>query len=538
MKIFNFAIAQINSHLGNFIFNANKIIFFIKKAQQNNTNLIVFPEMSLIGYPPEDLIFKNHFIKQTKKHLKTIIKNCHNIIVVIGTITKKSNIFYNSAIIIENCKIKKYYHKQILPNKDVFDEKRYFKKGKKLGIIKTYIGNLGISICEDIWVQKSPIDKQTHQDNINILINISASPYHSKKIKKRYQIIKKKAKKTNKTIFYCNLIGGQDELLFDGQSLVVNKKGVIIKKAQKFKEDIIFVQTKNNNCNLNKKINNNIEDIYNALVLGTRDYIVKNNFKSVLIGLSGGIDSALTATIATDAIGSQNVFTINMPSIFTNQDSLLDSQLLAKNLSLNYTIIKIDNLFQMFLHILNLNTHKQPENNILGTTHQNLQARIRGCILMTLSNQFNMLILNTSNKSELAIGYSTLYGDTIGGFSVLKDIYKTIVYKLCNNKNSKKDFNLIPKNIITKEPSGELYNNQKDINYFLHYNYLDKILTLLIEEELSIKKIINKGFNKKNVKNILYLIYKSEYKRKQIPIGLKITTKAFGKGWKIPITKY
>ncbi|PMP76800.1 MAG: NAD+ synthase [Sulfurihydrogenibium sp.] len=568
MKKIRVALGQINTVLGDFDYNLNKILDYTKEAEKLEADIIVFPELALTGYPPEDLVLKQSFIEKNTEYIKRLSQNVGNIVVIVGFIDKQEDI-YNAAAIIHKGEIKGIYHKQYLPNYGVFDEKRYFQEGKKLTILQIENYKFGISICEDIWYPENPINTYSIE-GCEIIFNLNASPYSEGKPRKREELLKVRSRDNLVSIVYVNLVGGQDELVFDGNSLILNPDGEILAKGKPFEEDLIVAdidleeifrrQLKDNrlkNLRSNYKRQENVEIInldynlkdkktyiqrklypeisdvesnYKALVLGLRDYINKNGFKKVVLGLSGGIDSSLVATIAVDALGSENVKGVLMPSPYTSKESIEDALELSKNLNIQTFTIPITNLFEAYLkEFSEIFKDLKPD-----TTEENLQARIRGNILMALSNKFGWIVLSTGNKSEMSVGYSTLYGDMVGGFAVLKDVLKTKVYELCRYRNliSK----VIPDRVLTKPPSAELRPNQTDEAELAPYPILDQIIKLYVEEDYPVEDIIKLGFDEKVVKKIVKLIDTNEYKRRQSPIGIKITERAFGKDRRMPIT--
>ncbi|MGC9188540.1 MAG: NAD+ synthase [Sulfurihydrogenibium sp.] len=568
MKKIRVALGQINTVLGDFDYNLNKILDYIKEAEKLEADIIVFPELALTGYPPEDLVLKQSFIEKNTEYIKRLSQNVGNIVVIVGFIDKQEDI-YNAAAIIHKGEIKGIYHKQYLPNYGVFDEKRYFQEGKKLTILQIENYKFGISICEDIWYPENPINTYSIE-GCEIIFNLNASPYSEGKPRKREELLKVRSRDNLVSIVYVNLVGGQDELVFDGNSLILNPDGEILAKGKPFEEDLIVAdidleeifrrQLKDNrlkNLRSNYKRQENVEIInldynlkdkkthiqrklypeisdvesnYKALVLGLRDYINKNGFKKVVLGLSGGIDSSLVATIAVDALGSENVKGVLMPSPYTSKESIEDALELSKNLNIQTFTIPITNLFEAYLkEFSEIFKDLKPD-----TTEENLQARIRGNILMALSNKFGWIVLSTGNKSEMSVGYSTLYGDMVGGFAVLKDVLKTKVYELCRYRNSISK--VIPDRVLTKPPSAELRPNQTDEAELAPYPILDQIIKLYVEEDYPVEDIIKLGFDEKLVKKIVKLIDTNEYKRRQSPIGIKITERAFGKDRRMPIT--
>jgi len=551
------ACAQINCTVGDLEGNCKKIIEYIQKAEKLGVDIISFPELTITGYPPEDLLLKPKFIKDNLEKLKKLARNVFDIVTVVGFVDRQSKNIYNSVAIIYNREIKGIYHKMFLPNYGVFDEMRYFKQGTTPFVFKFGRVIFGANICEDIWHKDGPTRLQS-LSGASLILNISASPYYVGKVKERENIIKNQAKDNSVFIAYTNLVGGQDELVFDGQSLVVDSNGKIIARAEAFKEDLLIVdlnisaiKTKltektimivDKVLSLSKKPPippipkkqikslEPINEIYQGLILGLKDYVIKNGFQKVVIGLSGGIDSSLVATLAVDALGKDNVIGIFMPSKYNSQQSKIDAELLAKNLGIKFITVPIDSILKVYLITL--------DEEFIGTekdiTEENLQARIRGNILMAFSNKFGYLVLTTGNKSEMACGYATLYGDMAGGFAPLKDLLKTFVYKIAEWRNKIKS--VIPENVFIKAPTAELKENQKDEDILPPYNLLDKILHYYIEEDKSIEEIISSGFDKKIVLKVINMVDKTEYKRRQSPPGIKITHKAFGKDRRMPIT--
>lgn len=546
------ACGQVNTTVGDLTGNAGKIIDFIKKAQESGIDIIAFPELSITGYPPEDLLLKKSFVEDNIKILKSIASETDDIVAIVGFVDMVQSNIYNAAAIMNQRKIKAVYHKILLPNYGVFDEKRYFAPGDTGPVFKLQIQNtgciFGISICEDIWHHNGPTGKQA-KSGASFIININASPYHMEKLKEREKIAINQAKNNHLYMIYTNLVGGQDELVFDGQSFVVSPSGKIISRAQAFEEQLLITDIEIEA----RKFRNNVqlvikpkkkepvpvfvakhlpveEEVYRALVLGLKDYTEKNGFTKVVIGLSGGIDSALVATIAVDAMGKEKVKGVFMPSRFTSEQSDIDAKQLAENLGIELIGIPIDEIFSSYLRTLE-QCFKDTEPDI---TEENIQARIRGNLLMALSNKFGYLVLTTGNKSEISTGYATLYGDMAGGFAVLKDVPKTLVYQLALYRNSQGK--VIPDSIINKEPTAELRPNQKDTDTLPPYEILDKILKMYVEENRSVASIIKSGFEKTIVRKVIKMVDKSEYKRRQAPPGIKITPRSFGKDRRMPIT--
>lgn len=541
-----FFLAQLNITVGDINGNKNLIIHKIKEASRAGADIIIFPEMTITGYPPEDLLHKKRFVDSNLKALKEIAYETRGITAVVGYVNSKKDGLYNSAAVLVDGKIQVSYDKINLPNYGVFDEKRYFKAGNKGLIFKVKGAKLGLSICEDLWQPCTVLEKQ--KGKMDFLINMSASPYHMEKWKERTDVFKKQAKKYGAVIVYCNLIGGQDELVFDGHSLVINSKGSILLHGPQFKEkDMIFELPSNNKIKY-EKLQVNVEkakilqpekyepfsleeEVYEALVMGTHDYVKKNGFKKVVLGLSGGIDSALVAVIAADALGTENVNLVFMPSKFSSVESHDDAEQLSKNLKIKMKNIGIQETVDTLLEHLK----DEFKGTKTDTTEENLQARIRGNINMALSNKFNWLVLTTGNKSEMSTGYATLYGDMAGGFAVIKDVPKTLVYKISKMINNKAGKQLIPENIINKAPTAELKFNQKDSDSLPEYEVLDKIIEDYVENDKTYGDLKGK-YDDEILRRVIRLIDINEYKRRQAPPGIKITPKAFGRDRRMPIT--
>ncbi|MFH1709552.1 MAG: NAD+ synthase [bacterium] len=520
------ALAQIDPCVGDLRGNSKKIIDHINKAKKQNADLVVFPELAITGYPPEDLLLKPQFISDNLQCLEDIVKQSKGIGVYVGFVDRAEKEIFNAGAFIDNGKVVKVYRKNNLPNYGVFDEKRYFKEGTQPAVVNFRGVKIGLGICEDIWVEEGPY-KNEAKAGAKIILNINASPYHVGKIRDRKKTLKKRALSTKAHIVYVNMVGGQDELVFDGGSMVVNSKGKLIASASQYKEELLIVDDKGGDISPELDM---LSEVYEALVLGVRDYVEKNKFGGAIIGISGGIDSALTAAIACDALEKGRIHTIFMPSQYTVKQSLDDSTLVAKNLGVKMDIIPIKDIFSQYLSTLSPNFRGKPAD----IAEENLQARIRGNILMALSNKFGWLVLNTGNKSETSTGYCTLYGDMAGGFSVLKDIPKTLAYKLVDWRNRKKT--VIPRSIIKRPPTAELRPNQKDQDTLPPYEMLDPIIKAYVEENKDIKQIVAKGFDKAVVSKVISMVDRSEYKRRQSAPGTRITPRAFGKDWRLPIT--
>ena len=557
-KTIRIAGAQKSFPVGAIQKNKQTILDCFESAEEKEADILIFPELALTGYPPEDLLLRESFVGKNFAVLEELAEFSSSTSGVVGFVDrnlddnhtdKQKRDIANAAAIIQNGDVKGIYHKCFLPNYSVFDEARYFAKGNNPGNVFWYedIG-IGISICEDIWIEDGPSSQQV-ENGASLIININASPYDQNKSDLRTELVVNQAKKLGVPIIYLNMVGGQDELVFDGGSFVVDGKGEILYQAQQFEEEIFYIdldlevkeqpkgpilEIRQKGSELNPlqsaQLLSKNESLYSALKLGLFDYVSKNNFEKVLVGLSGGIDSALTATIAVDALGSNNVVGVALPSKYNKEESLVDARLLAENLDIEFKVIEIEEIVNIFR-----NTLKESVNDELGPiTDENIQSRVRGNILMALSNQTGAMVVSTGNKSEMAVGYSTLYGDLAGGFALLKDLYKTEVYNLANFRNSISS--VIPQNTIDKEPSAELRPDQFDKDSLPEYELLDEILRMYIEEDSSSEKIISKGIDENIVYDVLSKVDRNEYKRKQVAPGVKLTEKAFGKDRRMPIT--
>ncbi len=527
MKI---ALIQINCIVGDIKGNAAKILGFATQAKIAGASLVVTPELALCGYPPEDLLFRDDFNMACEQALASLAAQLPNITLLIGHPHQANGKLYNAASVVENGKITATYHKQCLPNYSVFDEERYFEAGTSPLVFSHKGIKFGVIICADGW-ETAPAAK-AKQAGAEFLLALNASPYHMDKLETRYEVLKARVAETNLPIVYCNLVGGQDELVFDGGSFVLNSLGQITQQLPSFEEALDFIEIENN-APIPKKLEKShslVANVYSALRLGLADYVNKNGFPSVVLGLSGGIDSALTLALAVDALGADRVKVVLMSSEFTASISVDDAIEMANLVGVKYSQIPISPLFEHFKSTLADEFAGMPED----TTEENLQARIRGMLLMALSNKFGSIVLTTGNKSEMAVGYSTLYGDMAGGFSLLKDVPKTLVYKLAEYRNSIS--HVIPTRIITRPPSAELRADQKDQDSLPPYDILDAIMQAYVEDDLSRNAIIQLGFSEKDVNRVTSLIDRNEYKRRQAPVGVRITERGFGKDRRYPIT--
>lgn len=539
MKI---ALAQLNYHVGNFENNTSKIIEHIIKAKTDGADLVVFAELAVCAYPPLDFLEFADFEKRCTDAIEIIASHCKGIAAIIGVPTvnpvlEGKNLF-NSACFIADGKIKNIISKTLLPTYDVFDEYRYFEPNRKFNCIELNGRKIALTICEDLWnVEDDPLYIHSPMEELikekpEIIINIAASPFDYKHASQRKAILKRNALQYQLPIVYVNHVGAQTEIIFDGGSIVMNANGEVVKELKYFEEDYFIEDTTNKlqTSNLKSQISNlKPELIYHALILGIKDYFQKMGFKKAVLGLSGGVDSALVTMLAADALGAENILPVMMPSEFSSDHSVADSIHLCKNLNIKEELISIKDTYSQYLNALKPQFKDLPFN----VTEENLQARIRGTLLMALSNKFGNILLNTSNKSELAVGYGTLYGDMCGGLSVIGDLYKTEVYELCNYIN--RDREIIPQNILTKPPSAELRPGQKDSDSLPDYDTLDKVLHAYIEQRKGPQEIIDMGFDEALVKRILKMVNANEYKRKQFAPILRVSSKAFGLGRRMPI---
>jgi NAD+ synthase (glutamine-hydrolysing) len=551
-NITRIAMAQINCTVGDLNGNSAKIVEWLKKAEAAGADIAVFPELAITGYPPEDLLLKPKFIADNIEALNKVVRAVGDTIAVVGFVDQAGEDIYNAAAVIYKGEIKGIYHKVFLPNYGVFDEKRYFKAGAKPRIFSVGNINFGVNICEDIWHKDGPVREQA-ATGAKLILNINSSPYHMGKIKEREELIKREARDNAVFIAYANMVGGQDELVFDGRSMMVDPTGRIISRAEAFKEDLPIADIDvpagkagsidaiaitdalkgKERTPISKKEAVALDpaaEVYQALSLGLTDYVKKNGFKKVVIGLSGGIDSAMVAAVASDSLGKENVTGVFMPTRYSSSESEKDASRLADNLGIKFMTISIEHIYKLYLTAF--------ETLFAGAkgdvTEENIQARIRGNILMALSNKFGWLVLTTGNKSEMSTGYATLYGDMAGGLAVIKDVPKTLVYKLALYRNSLGK--VIQDSILTKEPTAELRPGQKDSDTLPPYEILDPIIKAYVEEDSSPADIIDMGFEKNMVAKVISLIDKSEYKRRQSPPGIKITPKAFGRDRRMPVT--
>ena len=576
MRTFRLAMAQVNATVGDFDGNTERIISAIQDARDLGADLIAFPELALPGYPPEDLLLKPQFIRENRNRLRLIAADCKGIAAIVGFIDSDSDI-YNAAAVISDGEIVGTYRKMYLPNYGVFDEDRYFAAGTDCPVYVINGTPVGVNICEDIWYATGPAVVQ-RAAGAELIVNINGSPFHAGKRAFREKMLATRAADNGLFVAYVNLVGGQDELVFDGGSLIFAPDGEIIAEAAQFEEQLLVADLevesvfrsrlrdprtrKERGADLTHigrpvsvavseyyenpdkptigsadKTSLTVEplsdtaEVYAALTLGTRDYVRKCGFGKVLIALSGGIDSTLVAAVAADALGGENVVGIAMPSRFSSEGSVLDATELAENLGIELWTIPIEDAFSAYLQTL---AHRF-EGTESGVAEENMQSRIRGNLIMAVSNKFNWLVLTTGNKSEMATGYATIYGDMAGGYAVIKDVPKQLVYELCRYRNTIGNSPVIPQSVIDKPPSAELRADQKDEDSLPPYSILDPILKAYVEDDFSFDDIVAMGYDSDTVKQIITLVDRNEYKRRQSPPGIKITPRNFGRDRRMPI---
>ena len=570
---FRMALAQFNPVVGDLPGNRSRIIDWMAEAAEAGCDLIAFPELALTGYPPEDLLLRRQFVADQREQLQAIAAASGDCLCVVGCVDELQGRLYNAAALLHRGEMIGAYHKVHLPNYSVFDEERYFEAGRRPLVLDLNALRIGVSICEDIWIEESVVEAEALLGGADLLLNISASPFHSHKGDERLELMQARARRTGSIVAYLNLIGGQDELVFDGRSLVVAADGRLLAAGGGFQEDFVVVDLPLEEFATLRRararlatpaaaldppqllavpwsprtrpegrpepraivpVKNEAEEIYQALLLGLRDYTRKNGFAKVTLGLSGGIDSALVTVLAVDALGADQVVAVTMPSRFSSSGSVTDSEELARNLGIRLHTLPIAPALTAYEEMLaELFAGRAPD-----VAEENLQARIRGNLLMALSNKFGWMVLVTGNKSEVSVGYCTIYGDMAGGFSPLKDVYKTAVYALCEYRNKLAGYDLIPRAIISKPPSAELRPDQTDQQSLPPYDLLDAVLELYVEKEMGAAEIIAQGFDGEMVRRVARLVDFAEYKRRQGAPGIKITPRAFGKDRRMPITNH
>ncbi|MDW3096332.1 MAG: NAD+ synthase [Gammaproteobacteria bacterium] len=528
------AISQLNFLVGDVEGNCEKIITSIRDAKSRlNVDCIIFSELALTGYPPEDLLYRSNVLRRVEMAISKIEEETAGITVILGSPWTEDDTQYNAAIVIQDNHVLAKYYKIALPNYDVFDEKRYFVSGASACVVDIKGVLLGLTICEDIWSAEPA--RLTAEAGAQVVININASPYHVGKQVQRESEVAKRVQENDLPVIYVNQVGGQDELVFDGGSFAMDRHQNIVIRAFECEQNLSLVEFDKNVEDLVmhrpvRPLRSDHETVYKVLVYGLQEYVNKNGFNGGLIGLSGGIDSALVLALAVDALGAEKVHAVMMPSKYTSEMSLEDARELAQNFGVKYSVVEIDSLVNAFEGSLGSLFDGVKKD----TTEENIQARIRGVLLMALSNKFGQMVISTGNKSEMAVGYATLYGDMAGGYAPLKDVPKTLVYELANYRN--KLANVIPNRIIDRPPSAELAPNQKDEDSLPPYDELDEILKMFIEQDKSRNEIVSQGFDEETVSRVIKMVFQNEYKRRQAPPGIKITKRAFGKDRRYPIT--
>ncbi|MCI0427879.1 MAG: NAD+ synthase [Nitrospiraceae bacterium] len=585
MRTFRIAMAQMNPTVGDLDGNVRRITAWLREARKAKADLVAFPELAITGYPPEDLLLKPGFVADNQRVLQEVVRHCRGLAAVVGYVSQCDGIdpkparssvvqagaheLYNAAAVIADRKLITTYCKWYLPNYGVFDESRYFHPGRRLPLIRLRGTVVGVNICEDVWLPEGPTGFQAAA-GAEVIVNINASPFHLGKSRVREQMLATRARENGVVLTYTNAVGGQDELVFDGNSVILDHQGEVVARGKAFEEDLIVADLNmeavararrtGRKKLLPKRVASVVEvcaaslpsvqkgrvrtvsdvvpvldpleEVYRALTLGVRDYVRKNGFTRAVIGLSGGVDSALTAVLAVDALGAENVWGLFMPSPYTSQDSHDDVAELGTRLGISVRTIPITAMFDTYRHAL----AETFERRASDTTEENLQARIRGNLLMAFSNKFGHLVLTTGNKSEMSVGYATLYGDMAGGFAVIKDVPKTMVYGLARLRNLHGTTPVIPKRTLDRPPTAELRPNQKDEDSLPPYEILDPILQAYVEEDRSLEEIVEAGYERATVARVIAMVDGSEYKRRQAPIGIKITHRALGKDRRMPIT--
>ena len=570
MSTFRIALAQINTVVGDLDGNTAKVIDYMRRARELGADLIAFPELAITGYPPEDLLFKSKFVEENKKRMHEVVAASKGISAVLGFVDSDGPL-YNAAAIACDGELAHVYRKIYLPNYGVFDEERYFKPGNRCPVFKIGEASVGINICEDIWHTVGPTVVQKSA-GAELIVNISASPFYTGKIEAREEMLATRASENCVYVAYLNLVGGQDELVFDGASIIHDPLGDVVEIGSQFQEELVVsdldLDMVRNLVVGHTQISVNEEpvvgefcipevislakiqhvpkvpipsrsptrydavgEVYAALVIGTRDYVLKSGFKKVVIALSGGIDSSIVAAVAVDALGASNVTGVSMPSRYSSEGSINDAHQLSKNLGIEMKSIPIEEAFASSLRTLESHFHGlEPD-----TAEENLQSRIRGNLIMAMSNKFGSLVLTTGNKSEIAVGYATIYGDMAGAYAVIKDVPKTMVYDLARYRNGLSGHDVIPEAVLIKPPSAELRPDQTDQDSLPPYEILDPILTAYVEEDCSLDDIVALGFDREVVQQVATLVDRSEYKRRQAPPGVKITPRNFGRDRRMPI---
>jgi len=568
MRRFRVSLAQINPTVGDVEGNVRRVIDDIGRARALGSDLVAFPELAVTGYPPEDLLFKSAFIEANLAGLRAIVQAARDVTVVVGFVDKRQDI-YNAAAVIHDGALAGVYHKQFLPNYGVFDENRYFQAGREAPVFTLGETSFGVNICEDIWYPTGPTTRQALA-GAELIVTINGSPFHAGKAQLRERMVATRAADDVVCLAFVNMVGGQDELVFDGGSVIVNERGEVVARGRQFQEEMLTAdldldavfRARLQDSRRRKDVLEHestvprialtpsarahrphaiapavapplerVDEVFQALVTGTRDYVRKNGFKHVVIGLSGGIDSSLVAAIAVEALGKENVSGVTMPSPYSSSGTRNDARRLAKNLGIDFQTLPITPVFKGFKRTLAAPFKGLKED----VAEENIQARIRGTLLMALSNKFGWLVLTTGNKSEIAVGYSTLYGDMAGGFAVIKDVPKTLVYEVSRHVNERAGREVIPRSVFERAPSAELRPDQTDQDTLPPYAELDAILQAYVEEDRGVADLVARGFAEETVRRVTRMVDVNEYKRRQGPIGVKITPRAFGRDWRLPI---
>jgi NAD+ synthase (glutamine-hydrolysing) len=532
--------SQLNPTVGDLDGNEAMVLADYRRAEQAGCHVVVYPELTVTGYPPEDLLLKRSFVAANRTSLDRIAASTNECVAVVGFVEENDGVLHNSVALCRNGGIIGTYRKQLLPNYSVFDEERYFEPGPALvdgiaaGIFEINGVIVGVSVCEDIWFADGPVKAQS-EHGATVLLNLNGSPFHQGKHEEREQMLGERARQTGCPIVYVNQVGGQDELVFEGSSVVVTRDGTVTCRLESFEADFAVVDIDTDGdvsggtvCSFESAL----DRVHRALVLGTRDYVRKNGFTDVVIGLSGGIDSSIVAAIAVEALGSEHVHGVAMPSRYSSQGSLDDAAALASALGIDHRVVSIEPSFGAYLDML------QPsfEGRDADLTEENLQSRCRGTTLMALSNKFGWMVLTTGNKSEMAVGYFTIYGDSVGGYAVIKDVFKTQVFALSRRINERAGREIIPESVLSKPPSAELRPDQRDDQSLPPYEVLDPILRHYVDDDLGVSDIVGRGFDEATVRRIARLVDVNEYKRRQCAPGVRVSTKAFGKDRRMPIT--
>lgn len=526
------AVAQLNCVVGDLSGNARRILDAVTQAKAAGADVVLTPELALCGYPPEDLLLRPAFLQACADELAALAVQVQGVTVLVGYPAVQGGSRYNAAAVIRDGRVIATYFKHRLPNYEVFDEERYFEPGLDACVFDLKGVKVGVNICADVW--ESGAAEVARNAGAELLLVLNASPFHMNKQQLRYEVMRERIADTGLPVVYCNLVGGQDELVFDGGSFALDGEGVLAWQGAMFAEELSILHFADGVWQERALPTARPEeaDVYDALVLGVRDYLGKNGFPGALIGLSGGVDSALTLAIAVDALGADKVRAVMMPSSYTAQMSLDDSREMVRRIGVRYDEIAIAPAMKTFAEMLAPQFVGLPED----TTEENLQSRIRGMLLMALSNKTGAIVLTTGNKSEMATGYATLYGDMAGGFAVIKDIYKTFVYRLCAWRNAQPGGPVIPDNILTRPPSAELKPDQCDQDSLPPYEVLDAIIAAYMEEDLSPREMVARGYPETDVYRTVAMLKRNEYKRRQAPPGVRVTQRGFGKDWRYPIT--